>query len=59
MEGLIVHAGASKIGRQDLLALPTPEGTETHRPIPHSKVIESLLESLTYRHLNVVKTNMR
>lgn len=51
----MVHAGATKIGRQDLLALQTPEGTATHRPIPHAKIIESLLESLTYRHLTVVK----
>jgi hypothetical protein len=55
MEGLIVHAGASKLGRQDLLALPTPEGTTTHRPIPHAKVIEGLLESLSFRRLNVVR----
>jgi hypothetical protein len=55
LEGLIIHAGASKIGRQDLLALPTPAGTATHRPIPHAKVIEGLLESLSFRHLNVVR----
>jgi Domain of unknown function (DUF932) len=55
MQGLMVHASAQKIGRQDLLALPTPVGTDTHRPIPHSNVIQALLESLAYRHLNVVK----
>src|SRR5216684_4638495 len=55
MEGLMVHAGANKIGRQDLLALATPPGTATHKPIAHSNVIQALLESLTYRHLNVVR----
>jgi hypothetical protein len=55
LEGLIVHAGANKIGRQDLLALPTPAGTDTHKPVPHATIIQSLLESLAYRHLSVVK----
>ena len=54
MEGLIAHRGAQLIGRQDLLGLPTPEGTETHRPIPHAKVVEALIESLGFRHLAVL-----
>src|SRR4051812_22192980 len=53
MEGLMLHAGAKKFGRQDLLALPTPEATETHKPVAHSAIIQALIESLAYRHLNV------
>ena len=30
---LMLHAGAEKFGRQDLLALPTPDQTDTHKPI--------------------------
>ena len=55
MQGLIVHAGASRVGRQDLLALETPEATDTHKPIPHHQLVEALIESLAYRQLEVVK----
>lgn len=54
MEGLIVHAGASRVGRQELCALPTPDRTDTHRPIPHHTIVEAVLESLAYRNLSVV-----
>jgi hypothetical protein len=55
MNGLMLHAGATKLGRQDLLALPTPEGTDTHTTISHAKVVESTLEALAYRRIEVVK----
>ena len=55
MQGLMLHAGAQKLGRQDLLALPTPEGTETHRPIAHSKIVAGIIEALAYRKLEVVR----
>ena len=55
MEGLIVHAGAQRVGRQDLLALPTPEATATHHPIPHSRLVETILEALAYRQLQIVR----
>lgn len=52
---LMLHAGAQKIGRQDLLALPTPESTETHTIVPHSKIVETTIEALSYRRIEVVK----
>lgn len=55
MEGLLVHAGATRIGRQDLLALRTPEATDTHKPIPHHALVQALVESLAYRQLDVVR----
>jgi hypothetical protein len=55
MSGLMLHAGAEKIGRQDLLALPTPESTATHTVVPHSKIVESAIEALSYRRIEVVK----
>lgn len=55
MSGLILHAGAEKIGRQDLLALPTPDSTETHTIVPHSKIVEATIEALSYRKIEVVK----
>jgi hypothetical protein len=55
MEGLVAHRGAQLLARQDLLALHTPEGTQTHRPIPHAKVVEALIESLGLRQMVVVQ----
>lgn len=54
MEGLFVHAGAKKLGRQDLLVLPTPEGTETHRPVPHATLVQGIIEALDYRKIDIV-----
>ncbi len=55
MANLMLHAGATKLGRQDLLALPTPEGTDTHTTVPHAKVVETALEALAYRRIDVLK----
>lgn len=52
--GMIMHCGAKYIGRQELRSLTTPEGTATHRPIPHVDVVEALIETLGFRKLNVV-----
>ena len=54
-QGLIVHAGAQRIGRQDLPTIVTPDATNTHRPIPHAVLVEGILESLAYRRLDVVR----
>lgn len=55
MEGLMLHAGAKLVGRQELLGLPIPEATETHLPIPHSQIVEAVLEALAYRQIAVIK----
>ena len=57
MQGLMLHAGAEKLGRQDLLALPTPEGTDTHTVIPHAKVVEAAIEALGYRRITSSRTS--
>ena len=38
---LIAHVDTEKIDRQALALIPTPLGTETHRPIPHIEVVTS------------------
>ena len=43
-----------KITRAELAKLPTPPATETHIPIPHAAVVETLVETLTHRHIGVV-----
>jgi len=42
-----------KLNRQELALVPTPLGTDTHRPIPHAQVIEALIETLGFRHIAV------
>lgn len=55
MEGLLAHRGAQLVGRQDLLALPTPEPTDTHKPVAHATIVEAVVESLGFRNLAVVE----
>src|SRR5206468_3310759 len=35
--------------------IETPAATDTHRPIPHHELVSSLVETLSFRHINVVK----
>ena len=56
MEGtLIAHCGAEKITREQLVALPVPASTNTFKPIPHSEVVNALIETLGFRHIAVVR----
>ena len=54
-QGLVIHAGAQRLGRQDLPAIVTPEPTDTHKPIPHATLVEAIIDSLAYRQLHVVR----
>jgi hypothetical protein len=47
-------ANNGKITRAELAQLPTPPATATHLPIPHTAVVETLVETLSYRHIGVV-----
>jgi hypothetical protein len=53
-ETSILIAGTGKITRAELAKLPTPPATETHIPIPHAAVVETLVETLSHRHIGVV-----
>lgn len=53
--GLISHCGTELLGRQDLVLLPTPVATETHKPIPHAMLVQAVVETLGFRKLNVVQ----
>ncbi len=48
-------ASTAKLTRQQLAAVQTPLGTATHRPVPHAEVVEALIETLSFRHIGVVK----
>lgn len=51
----IAHCGSNKITRDELALVPTPPATATHQPVPHHRIVEALLETLGFRHLNVVR----
>jgi hypothetical protein len=44
----------TKIGRAELAQVPTPASTATHRPIPHLDIVETLVETLSFRQIGVV-----
>jgi hypothetical protein len=46
--------GAGKITRANLALIETPEATDTFKPIPHHELVNSLIETLSFRHINVV-----
>jgi hypothetical protein len=52
---LIAHCGTTKISRDELRAIPVPEATATHKPIPHFDVVQALIETLGFRHIRVIR----
>jgi hypothetical protein len=44
-----------KLSRQEPAVVLTPQGTATHRPIPHQEVIAALTETLGFGHIGVHK----
>ena len=55
MESTLLSYDSRKLTREELALVPTPPGTLTHRPIPHVEVVQSLIETLGFRHISVVK----
>ena len=52
---LLAHCGTEKLTREQLVDILPPERTATHQPIAHIHLVNSILESLSFRHINVVK----
>ena len=52
---LLAHCGSSKLTRELLNLVPTPESTPTHHPLPHHTIVEALLETLAFRHISVIR----
>jgi len=52
---LLAHCGASKIGRDELKAIPTPPASPTHQPVPHHEVVGALVETLSFRQISAVR----
>src|SRR5689334_17555017 len=55
MSESVLMSYAGKLSRNELALVPTPQATATHKPIPHSEVINSLIETLGFRHISVVR----
>src|SRR6202171_4022646 len=52
---LLAHCGSSKLTREQLNLVPTPEGTSTHHPLAHHMIVTALLEALAFRHISVMR----
>jgi hypothetical protein len=52
-QATLLHAKSQLIGRHDLRDLPTPPATATHFPIPHASIVETLAETLAFRHFSI------
>ena len=48
------EAGDRRLARQDLLGLPVPDITATHRPVAHHLIVQALIESLGFRRFSVL-----
>src|SRR6266849_1441668 len=46
-------ASGGKLSRQELVLVPTPAATATHKPVPHAEVVEAVIETLGFRHIAV------
>lgn len=42
MSNLLLHCGSNEATRDDVFDAPTPKGTDTHHPIPHRLLIETV-----------------
>ena len=52
---LMAHCGSSKITREELKVIPTPAGSATHQTLPHFEIVGSLVETLSFRQISVVR----
>ena len=53
MSESLLLANNSRITREELVLVPTPPGTATHRPIPHAEVVNALVDTLGLRKIGV------
>jgi hypothetical protein len=52
---LISHRDTERITYDQLTLVPTPLGTDTHKPVSHHEVVNALIETLGFRHIGVHK----
>src|SRR5438876_8141444 len=54
MSGILLSSNG-KITRAELALIPAPEATPTHQPLAHYRIVEALLETLGFRHIQVMR----
>ncbi len=52
---LIVHRGATRVTRGQLVDFETPPATATWKPIPHATLVSAIHEELAHRNITIVK----
>src|SRR5205807_7863221 len=52
---LMVHRGATRMTRAELVDIEPPPATDTHKPIKHSVFLDTLHEELDRREIGVTK----
>jgi Domain of unknown function (DUF932) len=52
---LIIHAGANAISYDGLRTVCTPEGTETHIPVPHHEIVELIRYTLGFHGHEIIE----
>ena len=50
---LLVHRGATRMTRAELIDIEPPQGTDTHRPIKHAVFVDTLCEELDRRQIAI------
>src|ERR1700682_2558027 len=55
MEGLMAHCGSTKLSRDQIVTILPPVPTDTFKPIAHADLVKSVVEGLSFRHINVVR----
>jgi hypothetical protein len=53
--GLVLHAGANAISYDDLRAVKTPDGTESHIPVPHHEIVELMRYTLGFHQHEIAE----
>jgi hypothetical protein len=51
----VLLSQTGKLTRQELVLVPTPVGTATHKPVPHAEVIAALIDTLSLRHIAPIR----
>jgi hypothetical protein len=51
--GVLMTCGNTILTREELALVPTPPKTSSHVPIPHHEVIQALVQTLGFRHIQV------
>jgi hypothetical protein len=54
---LVVHAGGHHVGRDDLDSHPLPAATLTHQPVPHSRVLDLVEQTILQSGLPITDSS--